>query len=620
MRIHRNEVAGQAVTINVVTDEDDLRGFRDFIRGNLRRLAVDSETTGLDIYNDGFRCRLVQFGTPVESWVVPVERGGAYKENVRLALRAIQNVVFHNASFDLQVFEQTLGIPMEDLWPKTTDTKILAHLIDPRASFKEGGIGGSLEEVTKHYIDPEVAEKVKGLMTALAKKHKTTKEKIWKSIPLDDPDYEMYSGMDPILAARLLGKLQPIIPKDSVKLISYEHEIAEICSYIERQGFLLDVEYSQNLSDELLRKQEEYNALAKSMGCENVNSTEQVADALEHFGVRIKERTPTGKRKVDASLLEALAEDKDNPARPLALAISEGKKAGKWRKTWVQKFLDTRDSQDRCHASINPLQARTARMSITGIPAQTLPAGDWMIRRCFLADEGHRIASVDYQAQELRVLAALSKDPTMVRAFQNDEDLHLLTARAAFGDHITKDDPERKYAKVVNFGRVYGGGAKTVAEQTGLDMKRAKIVVEGFDRAYPLVKQYGSRLQVEGQRRGYIYTGGGRRLPVDPARAYAALNYMIQSSSRDVTCRALIRLHKAGFTPYLRLPIHDEVLASLPAEKALGGAARIADLMAEDMGPVHIGTDAEVGGRSWGSLYFKQEEKDESTHPYLLVA
>ncbi|ASZ75479.1 DNA polymerase [Mycobacterium phage Kimona] len=611
---HRHVVAGEEVTIHVVENEDDLEGFRDFIRAHQSFLGLDSETTGLDIYSDDFRCRLVQFGTPREAWVVPVELGPRYEHEVREALENVKGFVLQNASYDLQVFERTLKVPMESMWPKVKDTKILAHLVDPRGK-DEGGIGHSLEELTAHYVDAEVASKVKTLMADLAQVRKgVTKATIWKKIELFDPTYNLYAGMDPILAARLLQKLIPHLKTVRDELIASEHKLAEICSYMERQGFLLDVEYTEELSTELRVKESHFSEVANNYGCDKVNSTEQVADVLEALGVRIQGRTPSGKRKVDDALLDHIAavygdQPGDEGPGVFARAVIEAKKAGKWRKTWVDTFLKTRDPQNRCHAAINPLRARTARMSITGIPAQTLPSGDWIIRRCFLADEGHRIASVDYQAQELRVLAALSKDPTMIEAFKNDEDLHLMTARAAWPDReITKDSPERKYAKTVNFGRVYGGGAKTVAEQTGLDLEQAQQVVAGFDKAYPEVQKLSQRLQRDAIRNGYITTPfidglGGRRLPVDAERAYSALNYLIQSSSRDVTCRALIRLHENGFTPYLRLPIHDEILASVPAQHAEWGAKRIGELMAEQMGPVLIGTDPEVGGRSWGSLY-----------------
>ncbi|AGI61724.1 DNA polymerase [Mycobacterium phage BTCU-1] len=605
---HRHEVAGDEVVIRVVETEDDLEGFRDFIRAHLGFLGLDSETTGLDIYSDDFRCRTVQFGTPNEGWVVPVELGRPFEGAVVEALESVNGFVLHNAAFDLQVFEKTLGVPMETMWPKVKDTRILSHLVDPRGK-DEGGIGHSLEETVRHYVDSEVADKVKTLMADLAAARKgVTKATIWKKVELFDPVYNLYAGMDPILAARLIQKLAPLV-KVRDELIDNEHRLAEICSYMERQGFLLDVEYTEELSLDLKVKESHYNEVALNFGCEKINSTDQVADVLESMGVRIIGRTPSGKRQVNDDLLSKLVMEGSPEVSQFAEAVIEGKKAGKWRKTWVDTFLKTRDSQNRCHASINPLRARTARMSITGIPAQTLPSGDWIIRRCFLADEGHKMASVDYQAQELRVLAALSRDKAMVEAFANDEDLHLKTARAAWPDReITKDSPERKYAKTVNFGRVYGGGAKTVAEQTGLDMAQAQQVVSGFDRAYPEVQKLSQRLQREAIRNGYITTPfidglGGRRLPVDPQRAYSALNYLIQSSSRDVTARALLRLHDAGFTPYLRLPIHDEILASVPAEHAEWGAKRIGELMAEQMGPVLIGTDPEVGGRSWGSLY-----------------
>ncbi|AQT28446.1 DNA polymerase [Mycobacterium phage Pistachio] len=605
---HRHEVAGDEVVIRVVETEDDLEGFRDFIRAHLGFLGLDSETTGLDIYSDNFRCRTVQFGTPNEAWVVPVELGPPFEAAVIEALEAVNGFVLHNASFDLQVFERTLKVPMESMWPKVKDTRILSHLVDPRGK-DEGGIGHSLEETVRHYVDTQVADKVKTLMADLAKERKgVTKATIWKKIELFDPTYTLYAGMDPILAARLIQKLAPLV-RVRDELVDNEHRLAEICSYMERQGFLLDVEYTEELSLDLKVKESHYNEVALNYGCEKINSTDQVADVLESMGVKIIGRTPSGKRQVNDDLLSKLVATGSPEVSQFAESVIEGKKAGKWRKTWVDTFLKTRDSKNRCHASINPLRARTARMSITGIPAQTLPSGDWMIRRCFLADEGHKIASVDYQAQELRVLAALSKDKAMVEAFLNDEDLHLKTARAAWPDReITKDSPERKYAKTVNFGRVYGGGAKTVAEQTGLDMAQAQQVVSGFDRAYPEVQKLSQRLQREAIRNGYITTPfidglGGRRLPVDPQRAYSALNYLIQSSSRDVTARALLRLHDAGFTPYLRLPIHDEILASVPAEHAEWGAKRIGELMAEQMGPVLIGTDPEVGGRSWGSLY-----------------
>lgn len=587
----QHEVEGDLVTVNVVETPDDIDKFRDFIRAHKNCLAVDTETTGLDIYSDTFECRLVQFGTADEAWVLPVELSERLVDEARQALGYIDRMVFQNASYDLQVLDRCFGIKMEELWPKVTDTQILAKLVDPRP-FEAGGFGHSLEDLIRALIDPELAENVKGLMTKLAKEHKTTKANIWTIIDLFHPEYLTYAGMDTVFTARICGKLSKLVPDVSRSLVPYEHKISEICSYIDRQGFLLDVDYAQELSSKWTLEQEVWEAYALAeYGVDKVNSTEDVAEALEEMGVVIVNRTETGKRQVDKELLGRLIED----GNELAAIVEEAKKLGKWNKTWVKKFLESRDSSDRCHTFINPLQARTSRMSITGIPAQTLPASDSLVRRCFVAEPGHSICSVDYQAQELRVLAALSGDLTMIEAFENNADLHQITADAS---QVT-----RKVGKMANFLTVYGGGPKKLAEQAHIDMMTARRVLDGFAKTYPSVAKYSKKLATQAQRTGHIVTPMGRRLPVDSSRSYSALNYMIQSSSRDVTCRGLIRLHEAGFTPYLRLPIHDEVVASIPEAKAQWGAREIGRLMSEQMGDVLIGTDPEVGKRSWGSLY-----------------
>ncbi|ALA48146.1 hypothetical protein AU152_gp33 [Mycobacterium phage Phlei] len=595
----RNEVQGDLVTVNVVEHPDDIEGFRDFIRAHKRGLSVDTETTGLDIYSSEFRCRLVQFGNRDTAWVLPVElmeEEGV--EEVRGALNHLDKVVMQNASYDLQVLDRCFGIKMEDLWPKILDTQILAKLVDPRP-YKAGGFGHSLEELIKAFISEELAENVKGLMTKLAKEEGTTKAKIWNTIDLFHPEYLMYAGMDTIFTSRICSELFQRVPDTSKQLIAYEHKISEICSYIDRKGFLLDVEYAQGLSNKWLSDKEVWDAiLLTEYGIDAVGSNAQIASALEELGFNEFEMTDTGNKKVDKALFTKL-EEKGGEVGELVSIITESKKLGKWNSTWVAKFLESRDSNDRCHTFINPLQARTSRMSITGIPAQTLPAGEFAVRRCFVADEGQVMASIDYQAQELRVLAALSGDQTMIQAFEEDADLHQMTADAG--------QVSRKIGKMANFLTVYGGGVKTLAEQAEISIPVAKRVLEGFSKTYPGVARYSKKLAAEAQKHGYIVNPIGRRLPVDSSRSYSALNYMVQSTSRDVTCRALIRLHEAGFTPYIRLPIHDEIVASLPAEKANWGAREIARLMQEQMGPVLIGTDPEVGKRSWGSLYGAEE-------------
>lgn len=596
------DVAGEKVRIRVIEHHEDLTEYRAWLDEN-PVIAIDSETTGLDIYSDTYRLRLVQVSNRNSAWVIPVEKDPMFQVVAEHTVREANRLIVHNAAFDLAVFDQCLGVTLEETYPKTTDTRILSHLVDSRGE-KDGGIGHSLEALTIAYIDREVGETVKGSMKELAAEFKTTKAKIFSLVDIDHPGYLTYSGMDPILTWRLAEALVPHIPQSAIDhgLIEYEHRIASVCARMSRHGFLLDVPYSEKLSEHLLSQETEAKDAAYYWwGVSKVASGDQVADALEAVGTKIGGRTPTGKRKVDKALLDSLIADPNHPAHTLALWVTEAKQAQKARTTWVDGFLDQMDSSNRVHPFINPLAARTARMSITGIPAQTLPATDWLVRRCFIPEPGQSLLSVDYQAQELRVLAALSGDPVMRRAFEYEADLHQLTADAAGVD--------RKVGKMANFLQVYGGGAGTLAANAGIDFLDAKRVVEAFRDTYQGVTAFSKRLEQEVQENGYVVTPTGRRLVVDEDRGYSGLNYMVQSTSRDVTCRGLLQLDELGLIDYLRLPIHDEVLLSVPDHEAVELSRVVQEALTMDLAGVSINTDAEVYGESWGGGYVKDQDR-----------
>ena len=596
MKKYTQAVAGHETVILVPENMEDYNKFLDWLKSkDSEKVAVDTETTGLEIFASDFEVRLIQIGNANLAWVINVRRFDITAEALDLFFHD-RKLIFQNAAYDILAIRQYFGYQID--WDSVVDTKILAHLVDSR-SRKEGGTGHSLQELTEAYIDKDIAESIKGSMKAMAKEAGVKVGEVFKSIDTWNDTYLTYAGMDVILTYALEFYLERKVPEPSRKLIRYEHELARVCAEMEFNGFLLDVDYAQALSDRLKEEQDVWEALALvEYGVESVNSSADVAEALIEDGWKLNELTPSGEYKVSKEVLEPLAEQ----GCKLAEYVTEAKKAKKWRTSWVDKFLDQRDVDNRCHANINPLKARTARMSITGIPAQTLPSSDWTIRRCFIADKGQVMASCDYQAQELRVLAALSGDENMQRAFREDADLHQMTADAS--------GVERKVGKTVNFAYVYGSGPKNIAETCGISVAKAKEVIKGFEKTYPGVKRLSDRLQKQAKRHGYIQTPTGRVLRVDKDRPYAALNYMIQSTSRDVTGRALLRLDEKGLTPYLRLPIHDEVVVSVPEERAQFAAEYVASLMAMDFQGVHIGTDADVYGPSWGSGYVKPDDDD----------
>lgn len=614
MQTYNYAIAGDPVQARVPQTRDDLEEFELWFSEANRRgpIALDTEATGLDIYSPGYRLRTVQFGDRKVGWVLHWERGGAFRETAEWALEHAKHLLIHNAAFDWAVLDRHTRFTIEDLAPKTTDTRLLAGLVDPRQP-QEGGRGTGLKPLSNWYLDPEAAD-TSGDLTKVFRSLGLTKATGWAGIPLDHPTYNLYAGLDVILTSRLEPALRREMEMLEVrpKLVQYEHEIARICSIMQRTGMVLDVDYTRKLDERLGNEALSYEAQALRYGVSNVNAPAQLREALTAMGETwgSDERTGTGQLKVDKAVLHRFADldfqtgkrlDRRTP-NPLAEAIIHSKRAGKWRASYTSTFLETADANGRIHPFINSMQARTGRMSITRPALQTLPSNDAMIRRCMLADDGHVVVSTDFAAVELRVLAALADVKRMKEAIRAGEDLHSFTARMVFGEDFTPK--HRKISKGIAFGKVYGGGAQTVSRQTGAPYDQVLSAMKVYDRVYPEVVRMSRAWQREARETGMVHISvTGRRLPLDRERTYAVVNYACQSAARDVLGQSLLNMEEAGLLPYMRLPIHDETLCSVPEADAGEYAREIERCMTFDLFGVPIEAEAEIGKRSWGSLY-----------------
>jgi DNA polymerase-1 len=612
MREFRYAIAGDPVVVNVPETDEDLRAFFAWCQREGRadtKIALDTETSGLDIFRPGYALRTVQFGDSHTAWVICWEWGGRFHEAALWALRFFRRFLVHNASFDWLVLDRHAGIPLEELSAKTTDTRLLAALVDPRQP-QDGGIGTGLKPLSGHYVDP-AAPDTQADLTEIFRSEGLTKATGFARIDIRNPTYLLYAGLDVILTARLEPALRSEISRLDIRpaLEPYEHELAYICAYMMRTGFQLDREYTETLSRDLTMEEMKYRAVAERYGVGNVNSTAQLAEALLAMGEDLPDRTASGAVKVDKAVLLRLADlDRDwkpqgtRTPNPLADAVMRAKRAGKWGTTYADTFLETVDADGRVHPFINSLIARTARMSITRPALQTLPSSDWVIRRALLADEGHVIVSTDFAAVEMRVLAALANVRRMREAISSGADLHDFTAELVFGAGFTKK--HRKIAKGIGFGKVYGGGAGSIARQTGADEDDVRRALMAYDSVYPEIKRFSNKLQREARWNGWVgLSATGRRLPVDRNRAYAIVNYVVQSTARDCLGNALIEAKQRGLLDAMRLPIHDEILASVPRSEAKEYAREFEQAMTFSLGGVPIEAEAEIGGRSWGSLY-----------------
>jgi DNA polymerase-1 len=327
------------------------------------------------------------------------------------------------------------------------------------------------------------------------------------------------------------------------------------------------------------------------------------------MGEELTEKTASGALKVDKAVLLALADlDRDwqrigaRTPNPLAQAVLRAKRAGKWCTTYVDTFLETVDADGRIHPFINTLQARTGRMSITRPALQTLPSSDFMIRRAMLADEGHVMLSTDFTAVEMRVLAGLADVKRMKEAILNGDDLHDFTAQLVYGPEFTKR--HRTICKVIGLGKVFGGGLDTIQRQTGAPTEEVRSALATYDQVYPEIKRASARWQREARNNGMVtISATGRRHPLDRDRTYAVINYRVQSTARDVLGQAMLNMEAAGLLDRLKLPVHDEVVASVPKTEAADYAREFERCMTMDLFGVRIDAEAEIGGRSWGSLY-----------------
>ena len=387
------EVAGETVAISTLQSPGDLDDLRDFFRRNGdRRLALDTETTGLNTWAPDFRVRLVQIGTAHEAFVIPVEDAWS-REAVQAILRhQLYDWVLHNASYDLMATRATglLQPRVEDFALRVHDTRHMSHLVDPRGQM-DGGVGHSLKAQTGARVDPSAPDTGKDLhkhfksyrvpvpgQTYASGKRKgeqkyrpATVAEGWSLIDTFDPLYTLYAGLDVIFTSRLYESLRADIVRFGMDdLWQFERHVARVCLIMQANGMRVDTSYARWLSDHLRRDAESYQEKATELGCSNVNAPARVVEALQARGVALTKTTKSGNPSADASVLEALAKEGDDLSR----AIIASKRSDKWRTAYVDQMINLKDGTDRVHPVINSLQAVTRRMSVSDPPFQQLPS------------------------------------------------------------------------------------------------------------------------------------------------------------------------------------------------------------------------------------------------------
>ena len=381
-----------------------------------------------------------------------------------------------------------------------------------------------------------------------------------------------------------------------------ELPVAEVLFRIERNGVLIDAATLAQQSDELGRKIMLLEAEAQALAGQpfNLNSPKQLAEILfTQQGLPVVKKTPSGGPSTDEEVLEKLAED-----YPLPKKILEHRSLAKLKNTYTDKLPKMIDAATgRVHTSFGQATAVTGRLASTDPNLQNIPIRSpegRRIRSAFVAPEHHRIVSADYSQVELRIMAHLSDDPRLLEAFAQGEDVHRATAAEVFGlTPIEVTSEQRRAAKAINFGLIYGMSAFGLARQIGVDRTAAQAYMDRYFARYPGVARYMEETRAVARDKGYVETVFGRRLWLPEIKSSnagrrqgagrAAINAPMQGTAADLIKRAMLAvqdwLDAERMQTLLILQVHDELVLEAPeAElatvrealpKLMGGVAQL---------------------------------------------
>ena len=394
-----------------------------------------------------------------------------------------------------------------------------------------------------------------------------------------------YAAEDADVTLRVRDALAPAIAaSDKLEYVYRQIElpVAEILFRMERNGIQLDRQLLAVQSGELGKKMLELEQRAYQEAGQpfNLGSPKQIGDILfTQKGLPVVKKTPSGAPSTDEETLEQLALD-----HPIARAILDYRGMAKLKSTYTDKLPQMIDPRTgRVHTSYSQATAVTGRLAssepnLQNIPART--AEGRRIREAFIAPPGHVLVSADYSQIELRIMAHLSDDAGLLTAFAEDRDIHTATAAEVFGvplDEVIAD--QRRMAKVINFGLIYGMSAFGLASQLNLERSAAQAYIDRYFARYPGVASYMQRTREAARSQGYVETVFGRRLYLpeinakNPARRQgaerAAINAPMQGTAADLIKLAMIAvqgwLDSEKLASKLLLQVHDELILEVPA-------------------------------------------------------
>ena len=549
--------------------------------------AVDTETTSLD----ALTAELVGISLsvkPGEACYIPVaHRHGETQLNRDLVLSRLKPwlesanhlKLGQNLKYDIHIFAN-YGITLKGV---AFDTLLESYV---------------LESHMPHNMD-NLAERHLGLKTI---RYEEVCGKGAHQIGFDQVDLQTatnYAAEDADITLRLHLELWPQIQENPGLRYIYEQvemPAMRVLSIMERNGIRIDsdllAKQGQQVGKRLLELESEIHQLAGQPF--NIQSPKQIGEIL--FGqleLPVIKKTPSGAPSTDEEVLQKLAEDYPLPAR-----ILDYRSLAKLMSTYIEKLPRMADPKTgRIHTNFSQATAVTGRLASSDPNLQNIPVRTEegrRIREAFIPAEGCKLLSADYSQIELRIMAHIAEDENLMEAFRTGKDVHQATAAEIFGVPLNDVNSEqRRYAKVINFGLIYGMSAFGLAGNLGIERSAAQnYIAKYFDR-YPGVAQYMERTRLEARQNGYVETVFGRRLwlpeikgsngPRRQGAERAAINAPMQGTAADLIKLAMIAcqdwLEKERLQTKMLLQVHDELVFDVPLDELALLQAKLPDLM-----------------------------------------
>jgi DNA polymerase-1 len=522
---------------------------------------------------------------PGEALVVPFEAAGPI-------LEAIGDGTVGVSGHDLKELARALLDLGHDLARPVMDTALASYIVNPSQ---------------RTYALEEIAERLLGLELV-----SPDAEPSDGMLPFDEgPDVEM-EGRRVEAVRRLVETLRAELElREELDLfLTYELPLVPVLARMEHAGIGVDRAYLETMGTELRTQIAVVEKQLHELAGEpfNVNSTDQLRSILfDQLGLPVLKKTSTGKPSTDASVLTKLD-------HPLVTALLEYRELEKLRSTYVDGYLPLIAADGRIRTRFNQMAATTGRLSSDSPNLQNIPVrseSGRTIRRAFVAAEGSEFLVADYSQIELRVLAHMSGDPFLIEAFQSGLDIHTATAARVWGvDPGDVSVEQRRRAKMINFGLLYGMEAFGLADRLGISREEAKEHIDTYFAQFHQVKEYMASVVTAARNQGYTTTLFGRRrylpeLKSDNFRIRQmgermALNAPVQGTAADIIKAAMIELdatmRSEKLASTLLLQVHDELILEVPDDEKVVAEKLVVETM-EGVAGLDVPLVVDVG---WG--------------------